>query len=132
MQQANQTVLGSDLLHDLHGQLVVVGCNVRGGIDRCKLMLCRRDLVVLGLCQDSQLPKLFVQLFHECCNTGFDNTEVVVIHFLSLRRFCTEEGTTREAKVAALVVHFLIYKEVFLLGTDRSANTFHSVVAEQL
>ena len=65
MKQAHKTVLGGNLLHDLHGQLVVVGCDVCGRVDGCQLMLCGCDLVVLGLCQNTQLPKLIVKLFHK-------------------------------------------------------------------
>ena len=49
VKQACKTVTLCDLLHDLHRELVVIRRYVCGGEDRRKLMLCRRDLVVLGL-----------------------------------------------------------------------------------
>ena len=60
MQQTDQPVAGSHLLHDLHGQLVVIGGDICGGVDGRQLMLGRGNLVVLGLSQNAQLPKFFV------------------------------------------------------------------------
>ena len=60
MQQTDQPVAGSHLLHDLHGQLVVIGGDICGGIDRRQFVLRRSHLVVLGLSQNAQLPKFFV------------------------------------------------------------------------
>ena len=47
MQQAGQTVPPRDLLHQLHGQLVLVGTDVDVGVHRRQLVLPGRDLVVL-------------------------------------------------------------------------------------
>ena len=52
VKQAHQAVPGGHLLHDLHGQLVVVGGDVGGGIDGGKLVLGGSHLVVLGLGKD--------------------------------------------------------------------------------
>ncbi len=75
----------SYLLHHLHDELVVVNGNIDGLKDRSKLMLRRCNLVVLSLCRDAELPELFVQVLHEGFDSRLDGTEVVVIHFLSLR-----------------------------------------------
>ena len=58
--QADQTVLGSDLLHHLHGQQVVVDGHVGGVEDGGQLMLAGGHFVVLGLGGDAQLPQLDV------------------------------------------------------------------------
>ena len=84
MQQADQPVAGSHLLHDLHGQLVVVGGDVGGGVDGRQLMLGRGHLVVLGLGQNAQLPELLVQVRHILRHTGLDNAEIMVVHLLTL------------------------------------------------
>ena len=39
VQQAYQAMLGGHLLHYFHGKLVMVGCDVRGGVYWRKLML---------------------------------------------------------------------------------------------
>ena len=49
------------LLHDLHGELVVVGGDVRGGEDGRELVLRGGDLVVLGLGKHAELPQLLVR-----------------------------------------------------------------------
>ena len=84
MEQANQPVAGGDLLHDLHGKLVVVGGDVRGGEDGGKLVLRGSHLVVLGFCRYAQLPELVVQLLHKGCNPGLDAAEVVIVQLLAL------------------------------------------------
>ena len=62
VQQADKTVLAGDLLHYLHRQLVVVGGDIGGGEDRRQLVLAGRDLVVLGLGENAELPQLLVQV----------------------------------------------------------------------
>ena len=84
VQQADQTVLGSDLLHHLHGQQVVVDGNVGGVKDGGQLVLAGSDLVVLGLGGNAQLPQLFVQLFHERGDLGADGAEVMLLQLLAL------------------------------------------------
>ena len=132
MQQAHQTVLCRDLLHDLHGQLVVVGGDVGGGVNGRQLMLGGGDLVMFGLGKDTQLPQLFVQIFHVSSNAGLDDAEVVVIHLLPLGGFRAEQGSSGEDQILALLVHFLIHKEIFLLGTDVGADALDVGVAEEL
>ena len=50
-------MLFGDLLHDLHRQLIMICSDVCGGKDWRKLMLSRRDLIVLGLGQNAELPE---------------------------------------------------------------------------
>ena len=130
MQQADQTVLGSDLLHDLHGELVVVGCDVGRGIDRGKLVLRRRNLVVLGFCEDSQLPQFFVQFLHKSGYARLDDAKVVIVHFLPLGRLCAEQGTPGKAEIGALVIHFLCDEKIFLLRTDITGNALDRITSK--
>ena len=92
MKQAHQTMLCSYLLHDFHGQLVLVGGNVSGGINRSQFMLCGSHFVVLRLCQNAQLPQFLVQFFHIGRHAWLDRAEIVVIQFLALGRLGTEQG----------------------------------------
>ena len=132
MKQAHKTVRGRDLLHDLHGQLVVVGSNIGSGINGSQFVLCRSYLVMLRLCQDTQLPQLLVQILHKCRNSGLDHTKVVVIHFLPLGRLGTKQGPAGIDQVLPLVIHFLGNKEVLLFRTNGGADTLHIRVTEQL
>ena len=131
VKQANKTVSARNLLHNLHRKLVVVGCDIGGRIDRRQLVLSRSNLVVFRLCQDTQLPEFVIEFLHKGGNSRLDDTKVMVIHFLSLWRLCTEQGTSGKTKVGTLIVHFFCDKEIFLLGSDRTGYSLYAVVAEQ-
>ena len=92
VEQAHQPVAGSQLFHDFHGELVVVGGDVGGGVDGGQLMLTGSHLVVAGLGRDSQLPQLLVQFLHKGQNPRLDGTVVVVVQLLSLGRHGSEKG----------------------------------------
>ena len=131
VQQTYQTMLQSDLLNDIHQQLVVIGCDIGGGEDRCDLVLCRCNLVVLGLCQQTVSPQLLIQLGHEGCNTRLDRAEVVILHLLTLRAHCAEQGAAGEQQILALIEVLLINQEVLLLRSYGGGNAL-DILAEQL
>ena len=58
MQQARHAMLCANGFHQLHGQLVVVACQIGGGVNGGKLMLGGSDLIVLRLCKHPQPPQL--------------------------------------------------------------------------
>ena len=89
-QQAHQTVTGGNLLHDLHGQLVVIRGDVCHGENGSQLVLRGRYLIVLRFGQNTQLPQLRVQILHVGFYPGLDSTEIVVIQLLSLGRLGAE------------------------------------------
>ena len=60
MQQANKAMTQSNTFHELHHQLVMVRCYVGSGEDRCQLVLCRSNFVMLGFSKYAQLPQLVV------------------------------------------------------------------------
>ncbi len=120
-----------NLLHDLHGQLVVVGSHVGGGVNGSQLVLRRSNLVMLGLSQDTQLPQFLVQILHEGQDTGFDDTEIMVIQFLALGRHCAEQSTAGKFQVFTLFILVAVDQEVFLLGTDTGDDPFNIFIAEQ-
>ena len=131
MQQADQTVLPGDLLHDLHGQLVVVRGDVRRGKNRRKLVLAGSDLVVLGLGIDAELPELLVQLFHEGLDAGLDRAEIMVVQLLALGRGSTEERAAGINQVPALQIHVAVNEEILLLGSGVRHHPLDIRVAEQ-
>ena len=132
MQQTDQPVAGSHLLHDLHGQLVVIGGDICGSVDGRQLMLGRGHLIVLRLGQNTQLPELLIQIGHILRHTRLDSAEVMVIHLLTLGGSGTEQRAAAENQVLALAVHGAVHQEILLLGADRGANTFDIRVAKQL
>ena len=131
MLQADQTVLGSDLLHHLHGQQVVVDGHVGGIVDGGQLMLAGSHLVVLGLGGHAQLPQLLVQFLHERGHLGADDAEVVLLQLLALGRGSTEQGAAGKDQVLPGLVVLLLNKEVLLLRADGGGNVVH-ILAEQL
>ena len=131
VEQADQSVLRRDLLHDLHRKLVVVGRDVRGRVDRRQLMLGGSHLVVLGLGHHAELPQLLVQVFHIRRDSRLDRPEVVIVHLLAFGRSRAEQGPAAEPQVGTGVVHLLCYKEIFLLRTHRRHDALCGGVAEQ-
>ena len=123
MQQAHQTVLCRDLLHDLHGQLVVVGGDICCAIDRSKLMLSRRYLVMLCFSVDTKSPELLVKIFHVSLNSCLDSTEIVIFKFLTLWSRCAVKRSACKDKILSLCIHLSVYKEVFLLRTNVCCNS---------
>ena len=87
---------------------------------------------MLGFGKNTQLPQLVVQLFHKRLNARLYDSEIVILKLLTLRRLCTKKGTPRIYKVLALVVNVLVYKEIFLLGTDGRFNRFYIRFSEKL
>ena len=64
MEEAHQPVAGSDLLHDLHRELIVVHGDVGRRKDGREFVLRGRDFVVLGLGEDAVLPERLVEIAH--------------------------------------------------------------------
>ncbi len=102
VKQASQIMLVGNPLHRLHHKLVVVNRNVCRLINRGKLMLCRRNLVVLCLCRNAQLPQFLVQILHVRADTLLDDAKVMVFHLLSLRGRCAEQRASRKHQVLPL------------------------------
>ena len=122
MQQANKTMAQSNTFHELHHQLVMVRCYVGSCEDRCQLVLCRSNLVMLGFSKYAQFPQLLVQILHEGKNSLFDNAEVVVVQLLPTRRFRTEKGTAGVNQVFTFFPHFFIYEEIFLFRANSTVD----------
>ena len=86
VKKAGKPVAFRHLLHNLHSKLVVVGCKVYIAVSRSKLVLTGGNLVMLCFCIDAELPKLGIKVVHKFGNTGAESTEIVILHFLTLRR----------------------------------------------
>ena len=84
------------------------------------------------LCRNSQLPKLFIKVVHEFRNLRLEHTEVVIFHLLSFRSGGSHQSSSAEQKILPLHVHFLVDKEVFLLGTDSGGYTGNISISEKM
>ena len=131
VQQAGEAVLRGHTLHDLHGELVVVGGDVGGGVDGGQLVLRGGDLVMLCFGQHAELPQLPVQIGHVRGHAGFDGAEVMVVELLPLGRTGAEQRAAREHEILALVEQRLVHEEVFLLRAGAGAHALDGVVSEQ-
>ena len=131
MQQAVHAVAIGHLLHDLHGQLVLVGGDVGGAENGGQLMLGRGHLVVLGFGQDAQLPQLLVQLLHESGNTGAEGAEIVIVQLLPLGGTGAEQSAAGIEQILALIVHLAVDEKIFLLRAHGSLDIGDLGVAEQ-
>ena len=93
-------------------------------------MLCRSHFVVLRLCRDSDFPKLFIDILHECRDPLADRPEIVIVKFLSLRRHRTKECTSCIDQVLPLLKFLCIYQEIFLLRSNGRCHLFGSCISK--
>ena len=120
--KASKTVVGSKKLELLHGQEVIVDGKCALLKDWRKLMLTRSNLIMLGLCRNTQFPELVIKLFHEVVDGWTNSAKVVLVKLLTLAWLATKEGAATKDKVRALLKVFLFDKEVLLLRTDVCYN----------
>ena len=116
--EAGQAVARGHELELLHREEVVVDGERALLKDRRELVLGRRDLVVLGLDRDAELPELVVDLLHEVVDRGADGAEVVLLQLLALDRLAAKERAPAVDEVGARLVVLLLDEEVLLLRAD--------------
>ena len=131
VEKAYQTVLCRHLLHHFHGQLVMVRCDIGGGVNGRQLMLGRSHLVMLCFRQDPQLPELLIQILHICGHPWLDHSKIMIVHFLSLGRLRSKKSPSREPQVLSLLIHFPCNKKIFLLRPHGCADIFYIVISKQ-
>ena len=102
VKKAGESVAARNLFHSLHDELVVINCDICGFIDGRKLMLRGRNLVVLGLCRNTELPEFDVEVFHIRTDSLTDCSKIVVLKLLSLGCGSTEKSSSRKDKVRSL------------------------------
>ena len=132
VEQADHVKAAGYLLHQLHGELIVVRGDVGGGEHRGQLMLGGGGLVVLGFGHDSQAPQLLVQGFHEGGHPGLDGAEIMVVQLLALGGLGSEEGAAGVHQVPALFVHGFVYEEILLLRAHGGLDGADLRIAEEL
>ena len=93
-------------------------------------MLAWGYLVVLGLCRNTKLPELVVDLLHECVNRRADSTKVVLLELLALGWLRAKQGAASKNQVGALLVVLLGNKEVLLLGANVNGDLLGSLAKE--
>ncbi len=86
---------------------------------------------MFGFGKDTEFPKLFVQVSHKGSHAWLDNTEIMVFHFLPLRRLCPEQGAAGIDKVFAFFEHSFVHQKIFLFRTDCRNHAFCTFVSKQ-
>ena len=118
VQEARKPVIVRDLFHRLHDQLILIGRDVRLAEDRRELVLSGRDLVVLSLGGDAELPQLLVEIRHKARDPVADGRVILIVLFLPLGRHRAEQRAPGELEVVTLVIVALVDEEVLLLSAD--------------
>ena len=131
MKQAAHTMATCNFFEDTHHDLVVICCNIYRCVDRCQLMLCRCNLIVLCLCCYAQLPALLVDFLHVCGDSLTDGSEIMVIHLLSFRRHGSEKSASGVNQILSLHIFLFINKEILLLCTNRWCHPFGGRISEK-
>ena len=115
VEQAAESVLAGNTLHERHEEHVVVDGKVCLLEYRGYLKLVRGYLVVACLAWDAKLKGCYLKLTHELCDTLGDDAEVVVFHLLVLCRVMAHQRAACHHEVRTCCVEFLINEEVLLL-----------------
>ena len=68
---------------------------------------------------------------HEAHYFRFDSSIVMVIKFLTFRRFCSEQCSSAQLKIRALFIILFLYEEVFLFWADISDYPRNIFISEQ-
>ena len=131
MQQRCESVPFSDLSDHLHHELVLIYRHVYLGIYACKLMLGRRYLIVFRLGKHTELPQLFIQLFHELRYLRLDGPEIMIVEFLPLRRHHSEQSPSCESKVRPFLIEVDRNKEIFLFCSGYRMYSLYCCIAQQ-
>ncbi len=117
VQQAREAVLRRDLLQHLHRHHLVIDGEVGVLEDRRDLVLTRRDFVVPRLHRHADLEQLELGFRHAREHARGDVAEVLIFHFLALRRLGAKERAAGIDQIGTREIEVAVDQEVFLLGT---------------
>ena len=119
-------------LQGLHNHLVVVYCNdllLHRSVPAHAVPELLRYAVFLQ--ETPKFPEFFVDIFHVRSDTLTDGSEVMVIQFLSLRRHCSEQGTSGIDQVFSLQIFLLVNQEILLLRSNGRCYLFGGCISKQ-
>merc|ERR1711871_1366768 len=128
----HQPVASSDIVGDLHRELVLVVGDVGEREDGGELVLAWGDLVVVDLHGHAHLLALCGDLLHKSFDAGGHWAEVVHVGLLVASRKCTQHGAAAHHEVRAAQVLVAINHEELLLPADVGDHSGGVTVAEVL
>ena len=131
VQQTHHAVAVSHLLHDLHGELVMVSGDIHRAENGGQLMLRGSDFVMLGLDQHAQLPEFFVQLPHKGVDPRLDRAKEMIVQFLPLWRLGPVQGAAGDDQVGPFEIKGFVDQKIFLLGAHGGIDPHGGLIAEQ-
>ena len=131
VQKTFQTMFSGNPFQRLHHKVVVVRRYVSLGINDGKFMLSRRYLVMFCFCCHAHFPELNIDVLHERSDSGLNDSEIMIIHLLPLRRHGSEQSAAGIDQIFSLQVFFLIDNEILLLCSDGRSHLFGGCIAEQ-
>ena len=90
VKQADEVMLGSDLMQEVHHDHIVVDRRIGIFINRCQLELSGSHFVMTSLRRNTETEQRMFHVLHEGQDSLRDGTEIVIFHLLSLgwRRTC--------------------------------------------
>ena len=115
VQQHHKAVAGSDAVHQVHNELVLVVGQVGFPEDGGHFKLAGSHLVVAGFQRNAQVIGGKFQVPHEGGYARGDGGEVVVVQLLVLGGVVAEQGASGEHQVCAGRIEGLVHQEVLLL-----------------
>ena len=117
IQKTCKSMSASHLFHGLHSHLIVIHSHINLLVNRCQLMLCRSNLIMLCLCRNSKHPKFMIYIIHIGSYSLSDRTEVVILKLLSLWRHCSKQCSSCINQILSLQILFPVYNKILLLRT---------------
>ena len=132
MEKAGEMMGIRDLLHHLHGELVVVHSHVGSVKDRGQFVLCRSHFIVLGLDRNAQFPELFIEIVHIRGYLWFQYAKIVIFHLLTFRGRGAKKGAATEEQVFSLLIEIFIHKKILLLGSDSRIDFFDALITKKV
>ena len=94
-------------------------------------MLARRNLVMLRLGLDAELPQFLVQLGHVGEHTFLDDAEIMIAEFLSFRCRRAEKRPSREHDIHSLHGCLAVNQEILLLRAHTRDHALCLRIAEK-
>ena len=130
MQQADKTVPGSQMPHDIHGQHIVIAGIIGIFINRGDLELPRRHLIVACLGGNAQGHKLIFHILHETHYPGGNGAKIVIFHFLPLGRGRANQRASRKKNIGPQGGKIAVHQKIFLFRANHCAHICNLVIAK--
>src|SRR2546423_1774462 len=114
MQKHAEAMSQSNLPHNLHRQLIVVGGNICFFKNRRTFKLAWSHLVMTSLQRNAQFIKFVLYFGHKGLGPSGNTTEVMILQLLPLGGMASDQGSASHHQIRAEILKKPVYKEIFL------------------